>query len=209
MKKIIDISLPITADLPVWPGSPGFELVTVTRLEDGNCNETRLNIGSHVGTHVDAPRHFVEGGDTIDRLSLEVLVGPSYVADCKGLAEITAEVLENLELPAGTERLLLKTDNSDLWLSGQMVFYEDFSALTIDGAEWLVNHGIKLVGIDYLSVQRFHDSNVTHEVLLAAGVVLLEGLKLGEVSAGFYDLTCLPLHVVGAEGAPARAILRY
>ncbi|MBE0577393.1 MAG: cyclase family protein [Desulfuromonadales bacterium] len=209
MKKIIDISLPLIEELPVWPGSPKFELVQVSRLGFDGCNETRLSLGSHTGTHIDAPRHFVENGATVDQLSLEVLVGEAYVVECTATREISAEILERLTLPSKVERLLFKTGNSDLWSLGQKAFFEDFAALTLDGAEWLVQKGVTLVGIDYLSIQRFHDSNATHEVLLGAGVVVLEGLNLAGVTQGLYDLTCLPLYVVGAEGAPARAILSY
>lgn len=208
MKKIIDISLTLTADMPVWPGSPSFELIQTTSLGEDECNETCLKFGSHTGTHIDAPRHFVADGKTVDQIPLEILVGRAYVADCAGVKRISAEFLEKLELPSDVERLLLKTDNSQLWSVDQKKFYEDFSALTLDGAEWLVKRGVKLVGIDYLSIQRFYDSNETHIMLLDAGVIVLEGLNLTSVDQGFYDLTCLPLSVAGAEGAPARAILR-
>ncbi len=208
MKKIIDISLPLTADLPVWPGSPGFELVQVASLGQDECNETKLLLGSHTGTHIDAPRHFIDGGATIDGLSLDALVGKAYVAECLGVKEISSVVLEGLAMPQDVERLLIKTDNSNLWADENNKFYKDFAALTLDGAEWLMRRGVKLVGIDYLSIQRFHDSNATHEILLGAGVVVLEGLNLADADPGTYDLTCLPLNVVGAEGSPARAILR-
>ncbi len=208
MTKIIDISLSLTADLPVWPGSRAFEVVQVACLGKDCCNETMLILNSHTGTHIDAPRHFIAGGGTVDQLPLEVLVGPAYVVECPDITEISAEVLERLALPAGTERLLLKTSNSYLWSSGEQVFQNDFAALTLDGARWLVEQRVKLVGIDYLSIQRFNDSNVTHKVLLAAGIVVLEGLSLADVKPGYYELTCLPLKVIGVEGAPARAILR-
>lgn len=208
MTKIIDISLPLTADLPVWPGSPDFELVQVACLSKDNCNETRLNLGSHAGTHIDAPRHFIDDGATVDQLPLETLIGAAYVVECADVKEISGEILENLELPVDVERLLLKTGNSKFWAEGQNRFRADFAALTLDGAEWLVRRGVKLIGIDYLSIQLFHDTNATHRELLKAGVIVLEGLTLVNVHQGFYDLTCLPLHVVGAEGVPARAVLR-
>ncbi len=208
MKTIIDISLPLTVEMPVWPGSPNFEITQVASLQKDGCNETKLMLGSHTGTHIDAPYHFIEGGVTVDCLSLDALVGRAYVLECTGVKEITSDVLQSLNVPTDVERLLLKTDNSELRTSADHNFYEDFAALTADGAQWVVSRGIKLVGIDYLSIQRFYDSNATHEILLEAGVVILEGLNLAEVSQGFFDLTCLPLNIVGAEGAPARAILR-
>ncbi len=208
VKKIIDITLPLTSSLPVWPGSPGFRLEHVCRLEEGGCNETQLSLSSHCGTHIDAPRHFVADGDTIDSLSLATLVGEAYVAEFVGTKEISAEILARSDLPEKVERLLLKTDNSLLWRSPEHEFFEDFAALTPDAAEWLVQKGVRLVAIDYLSIQRFYGANVTHEILLGAGVVILEGVNLNDVAQGVYELICLPLNVIGAEGAPVRAILR-
>jgi len=208
VKKIIDISLSVTSELPVWPGSPAFELVRVASLAQDGFNETKLHLGSHTGTHIDAPQHFFDDGTTVDDLSLDVMVGEAYVAECPGVKELSSSVLSALTLPPGVERLLLKTDNSNLWADAGHKFCEEFVALTLDGAEWLVKRGVKLVGIDYLSIQRFQDSNATHEILLGAGVVVLEGLTLADADEGFYDLICLPLKVVGAEGAPARAVLK-
>jgi len=207
-RKIIDISLPLTSDLPVWPGDPEFELVQVKQLPDDGCNETRLQLGSHTGTHIDAPRHFIYDGATLEKVPLSILIGDACVVESLGVKEISADVLNGLGIPANVVRLLLKTENSELWRSKRERFYEDFAALTLDGAEWLVERGVKLVGIDYLSVQRFRDPKTTHEVLLNAGLVLLEGLDLTSVLVGKYELICLPLRVIGAEGAPARAILR-
>jgi len=208
LKTVFDITLPITPELPLWPGTPGLEVTQVAQLEVDGYSETRICIGSHVGTHVDAPSHFLDSETTVDKLPLQILIGETLVVDLRGELSITAEILERLALPSGLERLLLKTDNSKLWVAGNRDFYKDYVALTLDGAEWLVDRGIRLVGIDYLSIQRFNDSNKTHSILLAANIIIIEGLNLTRVPVGFYELICLPLPIAGAEGAPARVLLR-
>ncbi len=208
LTKIIDITLPITAELPAWPGSPGLVVSDVASIDEDGYHETSFSMGCHYGTHIDAPSHFLKSGATVDVLPLDVLIGKAYVANLCGKASVTADDLSRLALPNGVERLLIRTDNSQLWSAGEMHFREDFSALTLDGAEWLIDQSLSLVGVDGLSVQRFHDSNRTHEILLSAGVVIVEGLNLGGVDEGLYELICLPLPVVGAEASPARVVLR-
>ena len=157
---------------------------------------------------MDAPHHFLNDGRTIEQLSLEVLIGPCYVTQLPdGVEAITAEALDGMSLPTDAKRILFGTSNSRFWSRGETEFQEDFVAVTGDGAQWLVEHGIQLVGVDYLSVAPFSDSVPTHKVLLQAGVIILEGLDLSAVPRGFYDLYCLPLKLFGAEGAPARVIL--
>ncbi len=209
MMDIIDISLPLSGGLPHWPGDPPFEHTFVERINDENdANVSKIATGVHIGTHVDAPLHFVKGGSTVERLSLDVLVGPALVVDLPGVEAVTADVLDGLGLPEGVVRLLFRTDNSALWSNMAAGFQEDFVALTADAAEWVVEKGIQLVGVDYLSVQRFHDGPETHQILLGAGVVIVEGMDLRAVTPGPYELICLPLKIVGSEGAPARAVLR-
>jgi arylformamidase len=208
LKTIIDITLPISQDLPLWPGTPGVEVTQIASLDIAGYKETRICMGAHVGTHIDAPSHFLERGGTIESLPLDVLIGEVYVADVQGVSVITADVLDLLNLPAGLERVLFKTDNACFWAAGDSQFQKDFVALSLDAAEWLVAHGVRLVGIDYLSVQRFHDSNQIHIVLLEAGVIIVEGLNLTKVFPGFYELVCLPLPITGGEAAPARVVLR-
>lgn len=208
MPEIIDISVPLHAQIPVWPGSVGFNLSRTMRLEAGDgANVSRLDTDVHVGTHVDAPWHFVSSGKTVEDLSLDVLMGAAEVAELPEVEAVTAEVLEGLELPPDTTRLLLHTRNSKLWEDGVSEFRTDFVALTADAARWVVDRGIRLIGVDYLSVQRYGDSPLTHEILLEAGTVIVEGLNLTGVTPGRYHLTCLPLKLVGADGAPARAVL--
>jgi len=206
---IYDISLTITPEMPVWPGDPDVKLERVAKIEAGDgYNLTRLDLSVHNGTHVDAPYHFL-GGDTatVDKLSLKTLSGRVYVLHLPDCELITAEVLENAEIPPRTRRLLFRTRNSNYWTENQKVFHTDFVALNPDAAQWLVNRGVKLVGIDYLSIAPFNDGHPTHDVLLKAGVVIVEGLDLSKISQGRYTLHCLPLKLAGSDGAPARVIL--
>lgn len=209
MSELYDISLPLSAELPVWPGSQPFKLVAVHRLADGgHCNESTYSANIHTGTHIDVPWHFLNEGDKTDLLDLSVMVGPAQVVCLPGIKKITAQVLESLNLAENTARLLLRTDNSLLWANHVGEFTAGFVALSLDAAEWIAKTGIGLVGIDYLSIQSFGESNRTHEALLEARIVILEGLNLHDVDQGEYELICLPLRISGAEGAPARAVLR-
>ena len=207
--KIYDISLPISPDLPVWPGDPAVVLEKTLDMDKGaDANVSRLETGVHVGTHVDAPHHFLNDGRTVENLALDVLTGPAFVLHMDDEVEaITAEILDAAPIPTTTSRLLLRTKNSHLWASGVRIFQPDFVAISSDGAEWLVEHGIQLIGVDYLSVAPFDDSIPTHQIILSAGMIALEGCDLSQVPQGEYDLYCLPLKLVGSEGAPARAIL--
>ena len=207
--RIHDISLPVSPSLPVWPGDPAIELEQTQSMASGaEYNLTRLNSSVHIGTHVDAPLHFVSDGRSVDQLPLDVLTGLCYVVQLPdGVDSITAEVLDGVPLAEGTTRILFGTRNSHLWARGETEFQPDFAAITEDGAEWLVRRGIQLVGVDYLSVAPYEDAVPTHRVLLQAGVIVVEGLNLSQIPRGFYSLYCLPLKLVGAEGAPARAIL--
>jgi arylformamidase len=209
MADLIDISLVLSSRLPVWPGSQKFRLDPVHCLSRGDsCNESSYSANIHTGTHIDAPWHFLDEGKKTDSVDLENLIGPVLVIHLPNVKEITSQHLEALRIPKDTTRILFQTDNSLLWARGVCDFNKDFVALTADAAEWLAETGIRLVGIDYLSIQLFRDSNRTHEVLLTAEIVILEGLNLHGVKPGNYELICLPLAIEGAEGAPARAVLR-
>ena len=207
--KIFDVSLPISPGMIVWPGDPPVVLERVSSMDAGaHDNVSRLACGVHTGTHVDAPHHFLNDGRTVDTLSLDVLVGPVQVVqvpDEVGL--ITAGLLEKAAVQPGTLRLLLKTRNSRLWKRSVKEFDRGYVGLSVDAAEWIVGAGVKLVGIDYLSVAPFNQSIPAHQALLKPGIVILEGLDLNAVSPGFYTLYCLPLNLVGSDGAPARVIL--
>jgi arylformamidase len=205
---LIDISMPLGPNTPTWPGSPGIGTAPLLSIANGDdANATQITMDVHCGTHVDAPRHFVPNGATIDAMGLDPFVGRAWVSVLSGVRGIGADTLDRAGIPAGTERLLLRTDNSlDARLrSGP--FTDDYAALSADGASWVVDHGIKLIGIDYLSIQRFEDPPDTHQILLGAGVSILEGLELAEVSAGWWKLLCLPLKLTGTEAAPARAVV--
>jgi arylformamidase len=198
---IIDISRPIGPDTPVWPGDPPVVVERVARVEAGDPAEvSRLQLGTHTGTHVDPPAHFLPGGVTVDQLPLDVLVGPAVVADLTGVPSIDPGALESLGLPAGTVRLLLKTGREAGGIAGG-------GALSSEGARWLVDRGVLLVGADTLSVEPGTDAYPVHRTLLGAGVVIVEGLDLASVAAGPYQLVCLPLRITGGDGAPARAVL--
>lgn len=208
--SIIDISVPIHSNMVTWPGTPETGVTWVRRVEEGaHSTLSRLELCTHVGTHVDAPAHFVAGGRMIESLSLDVLVGPAQViAFPDTVDEITARELEGAVIPPDTRRLLCRTRNSALWEQEHEVFEEHFVGLTPDAAEWVVEREIELLGVDYLSVGKYGPTNPrTHHTLLSAGVVLLEGLDLHHAAPGPYTLVCLPLKLVGTEGAPARAIL--
>ena len=204
--QIHDISLPLSESLVVWPGDPPVRITHPAHLDRGDpYTVSRLEIGAHVGTHVDAPAHFVRGGAGVDRLALDLLVGPAQVVQVREADALTPGVLEALDIPPGTERLLFRTRNSERW--GDEGFAEDYLGVTDAGAHWLVARGVKLVGIDYLSISSYDDLMPPHQTLLGAGVIVVEGLDLRGIAPGAYQLVCLPLKLVDGDGAPARAVL--
>ena len=212
MMRIYDISVPLSAAMPTYPGDPAIEIKQALSLAAGDpANVTVLNFGAHTGTHVDAPAHFIEGAPKVDALPLDALVGRARVVEVpKEIRAINALHLSRLNL-GGAERVLFRTRNSDFWSDTTGGFREDFTYLEADAARALVQMNIRLVGIDYLSVEKFRSENFeTHHALLSSGVVIVEGLDLREVAAGDYELICLPLKVAqgSGDGAPARAILR-
>src|SRR5262245_49553497 len=205
--RIDDVTVALSSEVPVFPGAPPFVLEGPSRIEDGDpYTLSRLVLGSHCGTHVDAPAHFIAGGATVDELPLEILMGKARVVELVGADEIRREDLEALDL-SDDLRLLLKTR-----MSGQLqkrVFQEDYTYLAPEAAEYLAQIGIKLVGIDYLSIEKFGSVDYpAHRALLGAGVVIVEGLDLSDVEPGEYEMACLPLRVAGGDGAPARVLLR-
>jgi len=210
MTDVIDISVSLRNGMPVWPDSRGFRVDRTMSIADGDeANVSLLTCDVHAGTHVDAPHHFLEDGATVDQLSLDALIGPAYVASLDLVAAISASDLDELALPVGAKRLLLHTRNSQSWGQARTEFPESCVALDADAAQWIVGRGIRLVGIDGLSIQRYGDDPEVHRILLAAGVVVVEGLDLRGVEEGVYELICLPLKIAGAEGAPARVVLRW
>ncbi|HVR69348.1 MAG TPA: cyclase family protein [Vicinamibacteria bacterium] len=207
MAKIYDLTVPLSPQLATFPGDPPFQSDPVYRIRDGHpCNVSRLTLGTHAGTHVDAPRHFLEDGARVDELPLEILTGKARVVSIPAREAVDRADLEALDLRDDL-RLLIRTRNS-----GQLrqpEFRPDFVYLTPEAASYLVQVGIKLVGWDYLSIEKFGSRDFpAHHALLGAGVILVEGLDLSQVEAGEYELTCLPLKVAGGDGAPARVIVR-
>jgi arylformamidase len=207
MIRIIDVTVPLSADLPGYPGDPPFELRFDARLADGDVSNTsRLSLGSHAGTHVDAPFHFLVDGASVDRLPLDVLVGRARVVEVSARERIERADLETLDLRDDL-RLLLKTRMSGLLRKPPL--YRDWVHLAPEAARYLVDAGLKLVGIDYVSVDPHGSTDFpAHQILLEAGVVIVEGLDLSEAEPADYDMTCLPLLVAGADAAPARVVLR-
>ena len=205
MPRIYDVTVPLSAAVQTFHGDPRFEMDFAHRITEGKpYNVASLKMGAHSGTHVDAPYHFIEDGITVDQLALDVLMGPARVHAVSARDRIRGEDLERLG-PLGS-RVLFKTRNSGTLRQAE--FREDFVALDPGAAERLVAAGVKLVGVDYLSVEAFGSQDfASHHVLLGAGVVIVEGLDLSEVPPGDYDLACLPLRIAGADGSPARVVL--
>jgi arylformamidase len=205
--KLIDVYVPLDANLPTYPGNTPFTIEPIKRLARGDSsNVSTLHLSAHAGTHVDAPRHFFDQGIGVDALPLEMLCGRTRVIEVMSRKGITADDLAAAKLSEDV-RVLIKTHNSRLW--GTPQFHNDFIGVTDTGARYLVEHGIKVVGVDYLSVEIFKTPGApAHHVLLGAGTIVIEGLNLIEVEPAVYDMICLPLRVVGSDGAPARVVLR-
>jgi arylformamidase len=206
--QIYDITLTIENGMPVWPGDPEVKVERIREIgNDSYMNLSQICMSVHTGTHVDAPLHFLPKGVGVDQISLKLLTGRVYVLEMLKANLITAEALEKADIPPRTRRLIIKTRNSQLWSSKNQVFEKDFVGISPDGAQFLVDHGVKLVGIDYLSIAPYKQGQIPHEIFLKAGVVLVEGLNLSKVSQGRYSLYCLPIKIFNSDGAPARAIL--
>lgn len=211
--RIYDITVTITpGETPTYPGDPGIEVAPWAAIARGDAaNVSMLHLGAHTGTHIDAPAHFIEGAPGMDSIPLDALVGQAHVVEVPGDAEAVDESHVASHVPQGAERVLFKTRNSAFWENPRGVFREDFTYLAPGAARALVSRGVRLVGFDYLSVEKFKSEDFeTHLTLLTKGVVIVEGLDLRAVGAGTYELVCLPLKIVAGsgDGAPARAILR-
>jgi arylformamidase len=208
MPELIDITARLRPGMPTWPGSERLRVRRARSIAAGDSvNETWLEMNVHSGTHTEGPLHFIDDGEPLEQTPLDAFVGPVIVAAIPTVRQISRAELEAAGIPDGTQRLLLRTHNSDELLLQADDFTEDFAALTLDGARWVADRGLKLVGIDYLSIQMFGGDPETHRVLMRAGVAILEGLDLSNVEPGPYRLTCMPLRLADAEAAPARAIL--
>ena len=207
-KKWIDISVTIKSGMVHWPDNPEIKVGKMLDMERGDvCNVSTLSLGSHTGTHMDAPRHFFRDGKTLDRMPLEATIGPARVIEIKDREAVKVEEIRNARIKAG-ERILFKTRNSrQAWKTDE--FDEDFVYISRDAAAFLARAKLMTVGIDYLSVGGFKKDGVeTHHALLGAGIWVIEGLNLGKIKPGRYELCCLPIKVLDSDGAPARALLR-
>lgn len=209
--KIHDVSVLLHNEMVTWPGDPKFSMSLASSIAKGGvANVTRIDMGAHTGTHMDAPFHFEPNGTGIDKLSLDVLIGPCRVFDLSsGTGHITRADIEACDMK-GVTRALFKTRNSKRWANDDREFDRDFAAVTAEAAEYLVAQKVKLVGVDYLSVEAFGSGTQcpVHHTLLRASVVIIEGLNLSGVAAGDYELIALPLKLKGADGAPSRVVLR-
>lgn len=210
MTKLYDVSVLVHEGMPTWPGDPGLSLKRASSIARGDAaNVTRIDMGAHTGTHMDAPAHFMATGQGIDRISLETLIGPCRVFDLSAwTGHINRAALEQCDL-RGVMRALFKTRNSARWARDDHEFDKNFIGIVEDGAKHLVAQGVKLVGVDYLSVEPFgNKGHPVHSTLLPANVVIVEGLNLTDVPAGDYELLALPVKLKDADGAPARVVLR-
>ncbi len=206
---LLDISVPLNADLPVWTGSPGTSRRAIlSRAAGDDANATELTMDVHCGTHIDAPRHFIDDGDTLEAVALDRINGATFVAQIGPSLDIGPADLDAAEIPDGAKRLLLKTSNSEIDDLYSTPFRTDYAALSPAGAEWVRDRGIDVIGIDYLSIQRFHDPPDAHVTILGAGIIIVEGLRLTHAAPGWHDMICMPILLDGAEAAPARVALR-
>ncbi|PKO10974.1 MAG: cyclase [Chloroflexi bacterium HGW-Chloroflexi-2] len=207
--KIFDVTVPIKNFMPVWPGDPQVENRLVSSIEKGEeANVTNIQMSAHTGTHIDAPKHYIKSGTAIEGLSLTTLLGEVEVVEIDFQnSQIDALTLIKVNRNEWSQRVLFKTNNSNLRLLEKDYFNQNFTALLPDAAEYLVQKGVKLVGIDYLSIAPFENGSDTHIILLENDVVVLEGLNLADISPGIYELIALPILLEGAEGSPARVLL--
>lgn len=207
--RTYDVSLTVSPSMPVWPGDPKISIQRVKKIEEGSdANVSRMEMSVHTGTHVDAPYHFVKDGSTTERLSLKVLIGRAYVVHLDDNVDVVLpKHLEAAGIPPRTRRVLIRTRNSKQWAKEYRAFDEKYVGVDVTAAEYLIKRGVKLVGVDYLSVAPFTDAVPTHVALLKAGIVIVEGLNLSQVAQGRYNFWCLPLKLDKSDGAPARAVL--
>ena len=204
----IDISVPITDSMLVWPGDPPVRVEQISNIEQGDShNLSLLSMSSHTGTHIDAPVHFFANGLSVDKIALENLIGITRVIEISDIKSVEPEDLKPFNIRKG-ERILIKTCNSGLWRD-RTLFNKDFVYLTVETATYLKENGVSLIGVDYLSVGNDgEEGSKVHRILLGAGITIIEGLDLSSVTPGEYDMICLPLKIQNGDGAPARAILK-
>ena len=209
--KVHDVSLVLRPGMTTWADEPGPTITPLRRIAKGDSsNVSLISFGDHTGTHVDPPVHFIEGGAAVDELPIDALLGPCVVVEHRDAGHVSGDWLERANIPADTTRLLIKTRNSERWRDPAAAFTRDFVGVSASAARWCVARGMRLVGVDYLSIEPQGPEKSgypTHMTLLGAGVVIIEGLDLGAVTAGHYELVCAPIKIAGGDGAPARVFL--
>ena len=204
----IDVSMDIEDGMLHWPSDPEVEIDDYSDIKKGAAsNNSKITCGVHTGTHMDAPRHFIDDGVGVDRFNLNTLIGQCRVIDVPvDISPISKEFLEPINIKNG-DRILFKTKNSEWINNGDRNFHTDYVCVNPEAAKYMVEKGVMLVGVDYLSVEGYHVGHDTHKTLLGAGVIVIEGLNLLNVSAGDYKLIALPVKIKDSNGAPARVIL--
>ena len=207
--KWIDVSLTLKSNMVHWPGDPPFSIERVRKMDKGDTvNLSKITMGAHSGTHVDAPVHFIKGAKGVDRIAIDSLIGPARIIEIADADTIKEKELAGHGIMKG-ERILLRTRNSVNKILYKDTFTEDFVHMEKDAAEFLVACGIKTIGVDYLSVGGYKKNGPdVHKMLLAAGILIIEGLDLTQTLAGHYDMICLPMKILDSDGAPARVILK-
>jgi len=209
--KIHDVSLVLRPDMVSWPGEPGPKIEPLRRIAKGDtANVSVVSFSDHAGTHVDPPIHFLEGANTVDKLPLEALVGPCVVVAFDGPGHVSGSWLDGAKIPKDTQRLIFKTRNSERWADPTAPFTRDFTTINASAARWCVERQIKLVGVDYLSIEpqgAEQEGYPVHKTLLGASIVIIEGLDLRGITPGAYELVCAPLKIQNGDGAPARVFL--
>jgi len=210
--KIYDISIPITPTMPVWPGDPPAEITPISAITQGDSvNISQLNMGVHCGTHIDAPKHFIDGGNTVEQIPLEKLIGTVLVLEIDPTVNVITDVIlkqhPDINLLKQASKIIFRTRNSSLWHEYPNQFRSDYVGIDSSGATYLSQLHLDLIGIDYLSIAPYEETIEPHRILLTHDIVLLEGLNLSSVPSGIFDLYCLPLKLANCEGSPARVLL--
>ena len=209
MKRWIDISFPYYQGMAIYPGNPSYQRTVMQDVSLGDsATVSRIQMGTHTGTHIDAPLHVFADGKSVDQIPLERMNGRARLLDLRGMKEITPERLKEEKL-CKDDIILMKTDNTERFQGVQVLL--DYATLTYDAAEYLVGIGIKMVGIDYMTIEQARGKRIEgksiHRILLGAGIVIAEGLDLRYVDEGVFAMHCFPVALKGADGAPARMSL--
>jgi arylformamidase len=205
----IDLTHPVHAGTPTWEDAEPALIRTVCEIGPHSpVRVSHISMGAHTGTHLDAPAHFLPEGRMVEDLSLDDLVGPAWVVETGAAAIVDGALLEGLDIPPNAVRLLFRTSSTERGLMSRREFDRSYVGLDESGARWIASRGVRLVGFDYLSVQSWEASDETHRTLLREGIVLVEGLELSAIRAGWYDMICLPLLARGLDGSPARVVVK-